>query len=197
MATMKITDYLKSIEIRNFVLYCVACAAAQLTQLSGLGLILIGIWMQVANVLRLKGKTLTKESQIFYLKYFLGCVPLILIYGSVNGFFPLFWKDFDLLKLLTLNILQWFCAFFICLFMIFNFSLHKDETLVSQMILKILYSLKSNLKSVVHVTFILWGINLFGLTVTSSEYVFVIGYAITHLYWNHLAQKKPVVVNQD
>lgn len=192
---MKITSYLKNSQIRYFVLFVVACLVASQADVPGFGLILIGIWMQVANVLYLQGRTLTKESQIYYLKYFFACVPLILIFGSINGFFPVFWKEIEILKLFSINIVQAVCAFLICLFMVFNFSLHHERPNVSSTILMVLTNFKSNMSVVLHTAIIFWGLNLLTLMLTSNEYFFVINYALIHLYWIQLTQKKPVVVN--
>ena len=197
MATMKRTSYLKNSQIRYLALFSIACLASSLADVQGLGLILIGIWMQVANVLHLQGRPLTKNSQLFYLKYFVACIPLILIYGSVNAFFPLFWKNFEIIKLLSINIVQWICAFLICLFMVLNFSLQHEQQTVSSTIVKVLANLKNNLIGLLHLTFIFWGLNLVLLLLNSNEYFLVLSYAIIHLYWIQWTQKKPVVVSPE
>lgn len=192
---MKITSYLKNSQFRYLALFSIACFASYFADIPGLGLILIGIWMQVANVLYLQGHPLTKKSQIFYLKYFFVCIPLILIYGSINAFFPIFWKNFEIIKLISINIVQWICAFLICLFMVFNFSLQEDQQTVSSTIVKVLAHLKNNLFGLLHLTFVFWGLNIFLLLLDSNEYFLVLSYAIIHLYWIQWTRKKPVVVN--
>ena len=192
---MKITSYLKNSQIRYFFLFILACFASSLANVPGLSLLLIGIWMQVANVLHLRGRTLTKESQVFYLKYFIACIPLILIMGSVNAFFPVFWKNNELLKLMCVNMIQLIGAFLICLFMVFNFSIDQIERTVSSTILKVLTNLKSNIFAILHITLIFWGLNLVTLMLTSNEYFFVVHFAIIHLYWIQWNLKKPVFVN--
>lgn len=197
MATMKITSYLKNSEIRYLALFSMACLASYLADVPGLGLALIGIWMQVANVLHLRGQPLTKESQIFYLKYFFACIPLILIYGSINAFFPLFWKNFEILKLISINVVQWICAFLICLFMVFNFSLHQKNQTVSTSIVLVLANLKNNIFGLLHLTFIFWGLNILLLLLNSNEYFLVLSFAIIHLYWIQWTRKKPVVLSPE
>lgn len=192
---MKITSFLKNIQIRYFFLFIVACICSNLAEIPGLSLLLIGVWMQAANVLNLRNRPLTKQSQIFYVKYFLACVPIILIMGSVNAFFPVFWKNAEIVKLLCINIVQLIGAFLICSFMVFNFSFNEDQQTVSSTILKVLVNMKSNLMPILHMTLVFWGLNFLTVLFTSNEYFFVALYAIIHLYWIQWIRKKPVVVN--
>lgn len=190
-------------KIKYFGLYILACVAGYFAQVPGLGLLLIGIWMQIANLLWLQlthaswvGKPESKPSQLFYLKYFIFTIPLIFIFGSVNGFFSVFWKEFDVFKILSLNLIQFVCSFLLCLFMVFNFSIYRNETNVSIVIVKIIGNLKSNLKLILNLSCLFWILNFLTLLISANEYFLVLNFALIHLYLLHWIKTKPVVVYQ-
>lgn len=191
-------------KVKYFGLYIIACIVGYFTEVPGLGLILIGIWMQIANLLWLQltnaswvGKPESKPSQIYYLKYFIFSIPVILIFGSVNSFFSLFWKNFEIYRLLSINLIQLICSFLLCVFMVFNFSIYKEESNIGITITKIIRNLKPNLKTILNITCLFWILNFLTLIISANEYFLVVNYALIHLYLLHWTKKMPVVVYPD
>ena len=191
-------------KIKYFGLFIIACIVGYFAEIPGLGLVLIGIWMQIANLLWLQltnaswiDKPESKPSQIYYFKYFIFTIPIIVIFGSINSFFSVFWKDFDVFKLLSINLLQFICSFLLCVFMIFNFSVYRQESSISVTIVKVFRNLKPNLKTILNITCLFWILNFVSLIVSTNEYFLVVNYALIHLYLLHWIKTKPVVVNLD
>lgn len=178
---MNVVKLIKKPELRFFFLFALSCFVANYADIPGFGLLLIGLWMQIGNVLSLNERNLTKKSQIFFLKYFLACIPLILILGGVNGFFPVVWKNFEIAKLILISLIQWIGCFLICTFMIFVFSVFQDETSISSVIVKIIDQLKNHLRLIVQTTLVFWTLNLVVLIYSNNDYLFVLNYSITFL----------------
>lgn len=191
---MKMKSFLKNSQFRYFMLFTLACFAASQADVPGFGLILIGIWMQVANVLHFENKKPTKESQMLFLKLFLGCIPLILVIGSINAFFPVFWKESDLIKLTMINIVQFIGSFLVSLFMVFTYSIYFEEKNFSELVVKTFKNMKLNLLNLTHITFFFWGLNFITLLMTSNEYFFVLNFALTHLYWKYRLNRNPIQI---
>jgi hypothetical protein len=193
-----------TMKIKYFSMYLVACFAGYYSGIPGLGLVLMGIWMQIANLLWLQlthaswvGQPESKSSQIFYFRYFIFSIPIILIFGSINSFFSIFWKNFDVLKLVSLNSVQFICSFLLCVFLVFNFSIYKEESSISLSLVKTLKNLKPNLKLVLNITLIFWILNFLSLVILNNEYFLVINYALIHLYFLYWTKTRPVVVRPD